>query len=86
MRKMEGECRSLPQAPLVNTIMLREDRLLCQDGGDLQSCVKRLYLPANWPGRLRCPKRSQRQDFCGAPGSSYVAIRALPMDWISSVD
>ena len=87
LRKMEGDSWSIPQASLLNSVILGEDEYFVQDGADLQSCFNLFSLPDAWLGHFVFSKTVDQSAFGLTPGTqTYVAIRAVPMGWVNSVD
>ena len=87
IRQIKGDSWSIPQAALLSSLILDEDEVLVQDGADLQSCFNLFSLPDAWLSYFAFSKPVDQSAF-GLPAGvlTYVAIRAVPMGWINSVD
>ncbi len=78
MRKICGDSWLLPQASLLNMVVLGEGEFVWVDGEDLQSCFNLFVLPEAWRGYCCFSKKVSRAVFGGpAHEECYVAIRGV---------
>ena len=86
MRKIEGDCKTLPQAVFVGRIVLSSQEYLVFDGEDLQSSFNLFLLPASWLGFFAFDKMVDASALGGPAGTmTYVSVRVVPMGWTTSV-
>ena len=87
MRKFDGDSWSLPQANLMNSIVLGPDEGFLIDSRDLESFFNLFFLGDAWLKFFAFSKKVSKAAFGGpANESTYVAMRAVAMGWINSVD
>ncbi len=65
MRKISGDGWLLPQASLLNMVVLDEGEFVWVDGKDLQSCFNLFVLPEAWRGYC-CFSKSLMSCFWGS--------------------
>ena len=85
-RKIEGEEGTLPYVGQVTLMLVPQEECLLLDSEDLQSAFNLFEMPLGWRG-LFCYEKKVRGDILGlaSPEPVYVALRTVPMGWVSAV-
>ena len=87
LRKLRGDSASLPQAALLNMMILENDEIAWVDSEDLESCFNLFYVPPVWRGFFAVSKRVPKSAFGGpADEWTYAGLRSVSIGWINSVD
>ena len=85
-RKIEGEEGSLPYVGQVSLINVPQEASILIDSEDLESAFNLFEMPLGWRG-LFCYEKKVRGEVLGLQTQEevYVALRTVPMGWISAV-
>ena len=87
LRKLAGDSWLLPQAALLNNLILNDGEFLLENGEDLQYAFNLFYVPSAWIGLFAFEKKVSRAIFGGPPDDfCYVSIRTVSMGWINAVE
>lgn len=85
-RKIEGEEGSLPYVGQVSLINVPQEASILIDSEDLESAFNLFEMPLGWRG-LFCYEKKVRGEVLGLQTQEevFVALRTVPMGWISAV-